>query len=323
MADNMVDNMEDTASASLFEPASAPATSGEEALTSRVLPQMTLSDGTAGSATGPPAPLPHYLTPEGRAVARFMVEGNAVVTGGLGALGLESIRALLEHGCTGVFLIDTDMSREKEKLDPLRREFPDVLLFAVELDVCDAEAVDSAIRDAVDTFDSLDMLVCFAGVVGCTHALNMTPEKWRRLLDVNTTGSFLVAQAVAKRMVVQNTGGSIVLTASISAHRVNFPQPQAAYNASKAAILSLKSSLAAEWAHFGIRVNSISPGYMDTVLNEGPGLEAARRTWAERNPMGRMGAPSEITGPIVLLCSDAGSYINGADLVVDGGATVF
>ncbi|KAI9826594.1 MAG: hypothetical protein M1832_006190 [Thelocarpon impressellum] len=120
-------------------------------------------------------------------------------------------------------------------------------------------------------------------------------------------------------MIEQGTGGSIVLTASISAHRVNYPQPQAGYNVSKAAVLALKDSLAAEWARHGIRVNSISPGYMDTVLNEGPGLEAARRVWRKRNPMGRMGMPSEIAGPVVLLCSQvAGSFITGADIIVDG-----
>lgn len=76
--------------------------------------------------------------------------------------------------------------------------------------------------------------------------------------------------------------------------------------------------LAAEWARHGIRVNSVSPGYMDTILNEGAGLENARRAWAARNPMGRMGTPPELTGPVVLLCSNAGTYMNGADLVVDG-----
>lgn len=76
--------------------------------------------------------------------------------------------------------------------------------------------------------------------------------------------------------------------------------------------------LAAEWARHGIRVNTISPGYMDTILNEGPGLEEARSVWTSRNPMGRMGSPSELTGPVVLMCSKAGSYMNGTDLVVDG-----
>jgi sorbose reductase len=119
-------------------------------------------------------------------------------------------------------------------------------------------------------------------------------------------------------MVQKGTGGSIVFIASLSAHRVNYPQPQAAYNVSKAAIVSMKNSLAAEWARYGIRVNTISPGYMDTILNEGPGLEDARKSWASRNPMGRMGVPQELQGPLILLCSGAGSYINGADIIVDG-----
>ena len=134
--------------------------------------------------------------------------------------------------------------------------------------------------------------------------------------------------------------GTILFIASISAHRTNYPQPQAAYNASKAALTSLKSSLAAEWARHGIRVNTISPGYMDTVLNEGEGLNEARQIWMERNPTGRMGNPEELTGPVVLLCSNAGSYMTGSapsvdllsifllialgvDLVVDGGQICF
>jgi sorbose reductase len=124
-------------------------------------------------------------------------------------------------------------------------------------------------------------------------------------------------------MIKQGTGGSIVFTASISAHSVNFPQPQVSYNVSKGALLQLKSSLAAEWARYGIRVNSISPGYMDTVLNEGQRLEEARQIWYSRNPMGRMGDASELTGAVVLLCSRAGRYINGADILVDGMARGF
>lgn len=121
-----------------------------------------------------------------------------------------------------------------------------------------------------------------------------------------------------RHMIRQATGGSIIFTASISAHRVNYPQPQVAYNVSKGAILQLKSSLAAEWAQYGIRVNSISPGYMDTILNAGEGLESTRQIWAARNPMGRMGDPSELVGVVILLCSPAGRYINGADILVDG-----
>lgn len=143
-------------------------------------------------------------------------------------------------------------------------------------------------------------------------------------MDVNTTGSFLCAQAAAKQIASQDNGGSITFIASISGHRVNFPQAQVAYNVSKAAIISLKSSLAAEWAVHGIRVNSISPGYMDTILNAGEGsIAEARDVWAARNPMGRMGAVGELDGMCVLLASRAGSYINGSDLVIDGGQIAF
>jgi NAD(P)-dependent dehydrogenase (short-subunit alcohol dehydrogenase family) len=153
--------------------------------------------------------------------------------------------------------------------------------------------------------------------------MDMSADEFRRTHDVNLTGTFLCAQAVGKQMKSQGTGGSIVFTASISAHHTNFPQPQAAYNSSKTALLSLSKSLAAEWSAYGIRVNTLSPGYMDTILNEGEGLKRARDVWNSRNPMGRMGHPWEITGPLVLLCSEGGRYVNGADIIVDGGAMVF
>lgn len=193
------------------------------------------------------------------------------------------------------------------------------------MDVTDAASVAEGVEAVVKTLGSLDHLFCFAGIVGCFHAIDMSDVQWRKTLDVNTTGSFLCAQAAARQMAAQKTGGcSITLTASISAHQVNFPQPQVAYNVSKAAIVSLKSSLAAEWAVHGIRVNSISPGYMDTILNAGDGnIKVARDSWASRNPMGRMGAVGELDGICVLLTSRAGSYINGADFVVDGGACCF
>lgn len=113
-------------------------------------------------------------------------------------------------------------------------------------------------------------------------------------------------------------GGSIVLTASISGHAANFPQPQVNYNVSKAGVLMMVKSLAAEWGRYGIRVNSISPGYMNTVLNEGDGLNDHRKIWIERTPLGRIGGIDELNGAVILLCSDAGKFITGTDIKVDG-----
>ncbi|KAK4549464.1 hypothetical protein LTR36_006461 [Oleoguttula mirabilis] len=296
-------------------------------LSARTLPFMTLSDGSQASLTAPPPPMPHYLKAEGRALARFGVEGNVVITGGAGTLGLSAARALLEHGAAGCCLWDLESTLRSSQAEVIKlaQEFPRVRVFSVAVDVTDATAVAEGVQAVVQTLGSIEHLFCFAGIVGCVHALDMTEAQWRKTLDVNTTGSFLCAQAVARQVKAQGTGGaSITLTASISGHRVNYPQAQVAYNVSKAGIIALKSSLAAEWAVHGIRVNSISPGYMDTILNAGEGsISEARNSWANRNPMGRMGAVGELDGMCVLLASRAGSYINGADMVVDGGAIAF
>lgn len=120
-------------------------------------------------------------------------------------------------------------------------------------------------------------------------------------------------------MIAQGQGGSILFTASLAGHSSLYPQPQVAYNVSKAGVLHLAKCLAAEWARYGIRVNSISPGYIDTILNAGDSLAPARKIWADRNPMGRMGEPDELIGAIILLCSRyAGRYITGENITVDG-----
>lgn len=119
-------------------------------------------------------------------------------------------------------------------------------------------------------------------------------------------------------MIGQGTGGSIVLIASISGHTTNFPQPQVCYNASKAGVIMAAKSLAAEWGRYRIRVNTISPGYMDTVLNEGKGLDEHKAQWYSRTPLGRMGGKDELNGAVILLCSEAGSFITGTDVKVDG-----
>ncbi len=291
-------------------------TTDRDALTSRQVPSMELSTGTPTSKTGP---TPHATS----AAQRFAITGNAVVTGGAGTLGLTACTALLEHGLRGLLILDMNPSTSDAEITDLRKRFPTAKILTAKVDITDEDAVDAAFGDAARDLGSVDILCCFAGIVGCADALTIPPSQFRKVLDVNTTGAFICAQAAAKRMVEQGTGGAITIIASISAHRVNFPQPQLAYNVSKTGLLMMKNCLAAEWARYGIRTNTISPGYMDTILNEGDGLQEHRRIWVERNPFGRMGVPGELTGAVVLLSSEAGGYINGADIVVDGGGIVF
>lgn len=295
---------------------------GAQRLKTRTPPSMQLSDGSAASKTAPPASLAHLPAAE-RARARFAVTGNAIVTGGGGGIGSVICRALLEHGLQGLAIFDIHPDEAEATIKGLRSEFPRATITFTNVDVTDDQSVTEAVEAAEATLGPVSSLLCFAGITHAAHALDLSPEHWRGMFEVNTTGAFLCAQAVARSMARRGAGGSIVLTSSISAHAANFPQPQVHYNASKAALLSVKSSLAAEWARYGIRVNTISPGYMDTVVNEGDFLAEHRGVWAARTPFGRMGQPEELTGAVVLLASGAGSFITGADILVDGGITIF
>ncbi|RWA05339.1 hypothetical protein EKO27_g9769 [Xylaria grammica] len=290
-------------------------------LAAQVVPLMQLSAGPSPFTS--PAQPTASLSPVERAAARFGIHGNAIVTGGAGGLGFASCRALLEHGLSGLVIFDLDPTYTATRVLELQTEFPHANISFARVNVTDADDVNRNVEAVMQSLGSVDILLAFAGVAYCAHAIEVSVQEWRRVFDINLTGSFLCAQSVAKVQAKIGKRGSIVLVASISAHRVNFPQPQAAYNASKAAVLAMTKSLAAEWVRYGIRVNSISPGYMDTILNEGDGLKVARDTWNDRNPMGRMGVPEEVCGAVVLLSSQAGNYINGADLLIDGGQTLF
>lgn len=143
------------------------------------------------------------------------------------------------------------------------------------------------------------------------------PTMFRHLLDINLTGSFLVSQACAQHMIARKTGGSIIFLSSIAGSRVLHPQQQCAYNASKAAVTQLAKSLAAEWAQYGIRVNTIAPGYMDTALNREALLEGQKKHWSAMTPMGRLGEPHELNGLAVFLASDASGWVTGANILAD------
>ena len=148
-------------------------------------------------------------------------------------------------------------------------------------------------------------------------------DKFRRLIDINVTGTFITTQACGQHMISAGNGGSIINIASMSGTVVNFPQEQSCYNASKAAVIQLTKSLAAEWAKHGIRVNTISPGYMDTALNRVPALDAQKSIWVDRTPQKRLGDVDELNNLAVYLASDGSSYMTGNDCIIDGGYTLW
>jgi len=177
--------------------------------------------------------------------------------------------------------------------------------------------VAQAVDETAKTHGRIDVLFCCAGIAEAIAAEDYPAQNFQKILNVNFFGVFYACQAVGKHMIERGGGGSIIAMGSIAGHVVVRPQKQCAYNASKAAVIHLCKSLAAEWAPHKIRVNTISPGYMDTILCKDPGF--SRDIWLEQIPLARMGEIDEINGTAVYLASDASSYATGTDVLVDGG----
>lgn len=186
-------------------------------------------------------------------------------------------------------------------------------------DVTDAAQVADLVRGAVDAFGALDIMVANAGIAPAVPFLDLTADQFRRVVDVNLTGSFLCVQAAAKQILAQagRAPGAMVLMASVQAQVV--AETHAAYAASKGGVVQLTKAAAVALAPHGIRVNAVGPGSVATGLLEATLTPALRRAVAARTPMGRMGRVEEIAEAVLFLACDAGSYITGQTLYVDGG----
>ncbi|MDR1797794.1 MAG: SDR family oxidoreductase [Clostridiales Family XIII bacterium] len=248
----------------------------------------------------------------------FSLQGKVcVITGGYQGIG-EIVTGFIADAGADVAIFDlNDATHVAEKVS---KEYG-VKAKAYICDVTDPQAVQAAIDAAAQDFGTLDLLFDNAGI--CLHkaALDCTPDDWRKVIDVNLNGIYYVAQIFGKYLADHGKGGSIVMTASMSATIVNIPQKQASYNASKAAVKHLAKSLAVEWVDKGIRVNSISPGYIRTAITELSDPEY-QKLWIASIPYGRMGTPEELAGAVIYLLSDASTYTSGADLIIDGCFTV-
>jgi NAD(P)-dependent dehydrogenase (short-subunit alcohol dehydrogenase family) len=177
------------------------------------------------------------------------------------------------------------------------------------------------IQEVLSNRGKLDVFVNNAGIAHNVPAEEMTDEEWRRMLSINLDGVFWCCREAGRAM-LERGSGSIVNIASMSGIVSNHPQPQAHYNTAKAGVIMLTKSLAGEWASRGVRVNSISPGYVRTPITElGMSKEEWSSVWLSSTPMGRLAEPREIAPAVVYLASDASSYATGTNLVVDGGYT--
>jgi NAD(P)-dependent dehydrogenase (short-subunit alcohol dehydrogenase family) len=159
-----------------------------------------------------------------------------------------------------------------------------------------------------------------AGIAQTKPAIELTEADWQNVMNTNLDGAWRVAQAGAKAMVAAGKGGSIINIASVLGLRV--ATHLLAYAAAKAALVQVTKALALEWARHGIRVNAIAPGYIETEINQGLFSTEAGQAMVKRVPQRRIGVPSDLDGALLLLASDAGSYMTGSVVVVDGGHVV-
>ncbi len=252
---------------------------------------------------------------------RFRLDGKtALVTGGGQGIGQGYAHALAEAGAS-VAIVDINPITAQEVAAEIRELGQQSI--AIEADVTIAADVKRMVDTTVEEWGKLDIAVNNAGRTIWCDTVDVTEEDWDKVMDLNLKGVFLCAQAEARVMIPQKYG-KIINTASMSASVVNKPQNQASYNTSKAGVVHLTRSLAAEWAPHGIRVNSISPGYtITTLVSKLPTAAQHLPYWTELTPVGRLGEVDDLKGAIVFLASDSSDFMTGHDLVIDGGYSVW
>ncbi|MFC3746607.1 glucose 1-dehydrogenase [Paenibacillus sp. GCM10012306] len=244
----------------------------------------------------------------------------AIVTGGAIGLGKAIATAVAEAGANVVI---ADLNLEAAMITAKEIEAQaGVQALAVKVDVTNADEVNAMVEVVKDKFGRIDILFNNAGIGQHIKIEEMKYSAWQKIMDVNINSMFLVSNAVGHVMREQKRG-TIINTSSMSGLIVNWPQPQAAYNTSKGAVIMFTKSLAVEWAEHGIRVNTIAPGYMVTELTR-PYFEENGdmvKKWAELTPMKRPGLPEELGGIAVYLASEASSFVTGSVFTIDGGYT--
>ncbi|MGJ5895779.1 SDR family NAD(P)-dependent oxidoreductase [Streptomyces sp. V2] len=240
---------------------------------------------------------------------------TALVTGASSGIGAATALALAAAGADVAVL-----ARREERLEDTAQGIRDLGRRALVLpcDVTDPAAVETAITTLRSEFAALDVLVNNAGhPIFNAPFLDTRPEGWSRVLDLNLTAVARLCQLIGTDM-VRRRRGTVINIASITAHR---PWPaMSAYSAAKAGVVALSLALAQEWAEHGVRVNVVSPGWIDTDINRRLTADPQLRSGIEHDvPLGRWGLPSDVAGAILWLASDLADYVTGAHIKVDGG----
>jgi NAD(P)-dependent dehydrogenase (short-subunit alcohol dehydrogenase family) len=241
----------------------------------------------------------------------------ALVTGASAGLGRHFARVLAGHGAKVVLA-----ARREDRLRALVTELEGSgqHAMALELDVTSGDAIRSAFDRAEQAFGPIDIIVNNAGISIVKPALEMPEADWDQVVNTNLRGAWLVAQTAGQRLVKAKRPGRIINIASVLGIRTI--GQVAPYNAAKAGLIHLTRVLAMEWARYGIQVNAIAPGYIETEMNSAFWSTPGGQRLIERIPQRRIGKPQDLDGALLLLASDASAFMTGSVIVVDGGHTV-
>lgn len=250
----------------------------------------------------------------------FSLEGKvALVTGGGRGIGQIIARDLARAGAKVAIFSRSGAYKTIELIKNEGGVALDIIA-----DVTDEHQVGNGIDKILNKYDHLDIVVNNAGVCYHKSLFEATLKEWKTCIEINLTGTYIVCRESARAMIDKKIDGCIINIASMSGHIINIPQYQAAYNASKAAVIHLTKSLAIELINHNIRINSISPGYVSTPMSIDPSFvePALLAAWKPLFPMQRMAKPEELTGCIIWLCSKNAGYTTGADIVIDGAYSI-
>ena len=250
---------------------------------------------------------------------KFVLKSKvSVVTGGAGGIGEEICKALLDAG-SKVILADIDKKKSIKIVKKLSKKNKNI--FYYNLNALSEESIFDLKKIIIKKFKKIDVLINAIGICKNKDAVKVSNKEWDEVININVNSMFYLCREFGKVFIKQKYG-SIVNVGSNSGIIVDKPQPQASYNASKAAVHQLTKSLACEWAKYNIRVNAIAPGYVATKMTLlGRNKPEWFKYWIEMTPMKRLAKPSEIASSVLFLASDSSSYCTGSILSVDGGYT--
>jgi len=242
---------------------------------------------------------------------------HALVTGAGSGIGRHAALILAKHGARV-----TLAARRAEKLLDTERAIVAAAgtARAEPLDVADERSVATAFANAEQAFGLVDILVNNAGIAGEKLLLDMDAETWDRIIDTNLKGAWLCAREAARRLIAAKRGGSIINVGSVLGSVVQ--KGTGPYAASKAGLAHLSRAMASEWVRYGIRVNTLAPGYVTTDMTGEYLASDHGKKMLTQIPMRRAGTVDELTGALLLLASDASAYMTGGTVTVDGGASL-